>query len=64
MTKLIIVIKEIKVDALPRVVGVGGDPPGVPVYLDYLDYLDCNDDEYDYDNEIFDVGGNPGLSGL
>ena len=32
MTQFII-IKEVEVNALPRVVGVGGDPPGVPVHL-------------------------------
>ena len=32
MTKFII-IKEVEVNALPRVVGVRGNPPGIPIHL-------------------------------
>ena len=53
MTEFII-IKEVKVDALSRVVGVGGNPAGVPINLcdhhdHHEDYDEGDQDEDDHD---------------
>ena len=48
MTEFII-IKEVKVDALPRVVGVGGNPARVPINL--CDHQDHHHEDYDEGNE-------------
>ena len=60
MTEFII-IKEVKVDALPRVVGVGGNPARVPINLcdhhdHHEDYDEGDQDEDDHDHDQNNAG--------